>query len=472
VRPGVQVLDLATTGAPQSAPGDISYTDFPTKIRNPIRTYLINNNLTQRIRCLVMTRGLPHRMQDNNIPEVGDDPSGLVDQVNAGDATCASVDSELTLLWIDLNAGENGGANDSKDDGCILNPYWKASLPIGSFTNANNRAAKTLALTQPGPVWVATGSGPSRLTAGDMLLVTRLDGRSLADVRAEIDRAQNVIYNVNTANIVLDESDSDGVADAAANSELDNQGALPGLRAGDDYEMSRDYMLSTDKRFAPALIHYDALANADHFFVGPLVNFQGQGILISGPVALLATYGSNHDGTFPTTPGGQGAGQIYAESYNYVNGAIFNTIESYNGRDFGGLGNHPTINQEQASDFIASGGTFAIGHVWEPLADTVPDNYYLVNNYLLGNLSWAEAAWTSIPCLSWAHVVIGDPLARPSRTSEDVDGNGRVNINDLYAWSVNPTDIDRSGTADAGDKLVLLKTLRFYEHSDMINRRP
>ena len=102
----------------------------------------------------------------------------------------------------------------------------------------------------------------------------------------------------------------------------------------------------------------------------------------------------------------------------------------------------------------------------------MPDNEFLVTNFLLGNLSWAEAAWTSIPCLSWMHVVIGDPLARPARTSEDVNGDGRVTINDLYAWVATPTDIDRSGTADNADRLVLMKTLRFYERSDMINRRP
>jgi hypothetical protein len=372
---------------------------------------------------------------------------------------------------MDLNAGEAGGLADSKDDGCILNPYWKSALPIGSFSNANNRAPKTFILSQPGPVWTPTGTGAPRLSAGDMLLVTRLDGRSLADVRNLIDRAQNLIYNVNTAQIILDESGSDGIANANSNPELDNQGSLPGLRAGDDYEVSRDFMLTTDRRFAPASIHYDALANADHFFVGPLVNFQGQGILVSGPVALLATYGSNHAGSFPTTPGGQGAGQIYAQSYNYAPGAIFNTVESYNGRDFGGIGGHPFIGQEQASDFLQSGGTFAIGHVWEPLADTIPDNQYLVSNYLLGNLSWAEAAWTSIPCLSWMHVVIGDPLARPARTSEDIDSNGRITVDDLYAWHAAPTDLDRSGTPDNADRLILMKALRFYERTDMIGRR-
>ena len=42
---------------------------------------------------------------DSYNPTVGDSPGNFVNEVNASDATCASVDSELTLLWIDLNAG-------------------------------------------------------------------------------------------------------------------------------------------------------------------------------------------------------------------------------------------------------------------------------------------------------------------------------------------------------------------------------
>jgi hypothetical protein len=472
VRPGVLVLNLASTGAPVTTPGDIAYTDFPTKIRNPIRTYLIANNLTQRVRCLVMTRGLPHRMQDSNNPAIGDNPAGFVDEVTNSDATCASVDSELTLLWIDLNAGENGGSLDSKDDGVILNPYWKASAPIGTFTNVNNRAAKTFTASQPGPVWMPVGTGAPRLTAGDILLVSRLDGRSLADVRNMISRAQNLIYDVNTANILLDESGSDGIANPSPNSELDNQGSLPGLRSGDDYERTRDFMQITDRRYLTANVRYDALGNADHFFVGPLFTYSTPGVLVTGPVALLGTYGSNHAGSFPVRSDATSVATIFAESFNYSNGAIFNTIESYNGRDFGGVGGHPGIPQQQLSDFIQSGGTFGIGHVWEPLADTIPDNEFLATNYLLGNLSWAEAAWTSIPCLSWMHVVLGDPLARPSRTSEDVNNNGRIEVGDLYAWTASPTDIDRNGTPDNADRLVLAKSQRFYERSDMVNRRP
>ncbi len=469
VRRGVRVLDLASTGAAVTTPGLITYTDFATKLRDPIRAYLTASGLDRTVRCLVLTKGLPHRMDDSDAILIGDNPPLFIDEFNAQDVTCASVDSELTLLWQNLSAGENGNAADSKDDGLIVNPYWKLSAPLRNFPTTNIHVQKTY-VAAFGPVYQNFGSGAARLTPGDMYLVCRLDGNTLADVQGMLNRGSSIMYNVETDNILLDEANSNGVADTSANGELDNQAGLAAQRAGDDYEKTRDYVLNTDRRFAPALVRYDALANASNFFIGPRLSPIG-GVLITGPVALLATAGSNHAGSFPTTGTGESVAIIFARSFNYANGAIFNTIESFNGKDFGGTG-RGGIPQEQASEFIASGGTFAIGHVWEPLADTIADNEFLVSNFLEGNLSWAEAAWSSIPSLSWMHVVIGDPLARPARTSEDVNADGRIGVGDMYAFEVSPTDIDRSGAANTADRLLLVRSVRSDERAGLVQGRP
>jgi hypothetical protein len=68
-------------------------------------------------------------------------------------------------------------------------------------------------------------------------------------------------------------------------------------------------------------------------------------------------------------------------------------------------------------------------------------------------------------------IVLGDPLARPSRSSENIDANGRVNIDDLYAYEATPVDINRSGAADAADRAVMLRVLRYNERPDVANRR-
>ena len=64
-------------------------------------------------------------------------------------------------------------------------------------------------------------------------------------------------------------------------------------------------------------------------------------------------------------------------------------------------------------------------------------------------------------------IVIGDPLARPMRSSENIDGNTRVNIDDLYAYDRAPVDINRSGAADAADRAILMRVLRYNERPDI-----
>ena len=132
VHPGVYVLNLATTGAAQTSPGNISYTDFIARLRTPIRSHLSANNLTTRIRCIILTKGLPHRLQDTDVPNnadfPGDGPGQFIPELTGNDCTSASVEAELAILWQDLTTGEAGNANDSKADGIIFNPYLNFQL--------------------------------------------------------------------------------------------------------------------------------------------------------------------------------------------------------------------------------------------------------------------------------------------------------------------------------------------------------
>jgi hypothetical protein len=98
--------------------------------------------------------------------------------------------------------------------------------------------------------------------------------------------------------------------------------------------------------------------------------------------------------------------------------------------------------------------------VWEPLAEHIPDNEGLVRRFVLGQQSWAEAAWSSIPVISWMHVVVGDPLARAARSTEDLDQNGRVDVEDLYRWYAQPVDVNGDGQATALDAALIEQGVR------------
>lgn len=480
VHPAVRVLNLASMAVPASPAGSIAYADFITNIRTPIRTFLTSANLVTRVRCLIMTKGLPHRVQDTDVPNnadfPGEGPGQFIPELTGNDCTSASVESELTLLWQDLTSTEAGNAGDSRADGVINNPYARNARSILTLNNQFIQTAKPLTASGVGPLWQPSGTigGATRLNPGDIMLTARLDGVSVPAVLGMIDRAQSLFYNTATATLLFDEDGSD----------LDNQaGTFPALGAGDDYELTQT-SITTDGRFRPAPatpppnLRYDNTAGPANFFVGPNLTWtSGQGILVSTPVILLATYGSNHGGGVPTVaPSGSPGGTVYATSFTYANGAIFNTIESFNGRDFGGLGQLSFAPQQQAADFLNAGGTFAVCNVWEPLADSIPDNRYLTENFILGNLSWAEAAWTSIPGISWMQTAVGDPLARATRSNEDADANLRVNTDDVYAWVSLPTnspvkDVNRSGTAENTDRGLIVASVRAAERAGLQSGR-
>lgn len=477
-RPGVRVVDLNALGAAATTPGNIDYPSFDARLRDPIRNYLISNKLVGVVRCLVLTKGLPHRILDTDNPFVGDNPNNAADETTLlGDYTAASVDSELTLLYQDLDTGEAGGRADSKADGMVLNPYWKSNQSISHYNADFATLPKTWSnINTTGPIWsTATATPlPSRLLAGDMVLVCRLDGPTTQVVHDMLDRAQNVVANVDTATILFDK-DPNGYDNISA--------PFSQVYAGNDYDLSRN-AITADGRFptvaSPTVpgpgVNYNAAAGADNFYVGPLVTWgAGAGVLVTQPVLLLATYGSNHTGV-PTTDTNVIAYTFYATSFNYAPGAIFNTIESYNGRDFGGLGLGGTP-QQQASSFLASGGTFAIGNVWEPFANTVPDNLYLTQNFVLGGLSWAESAWSSIPAISWMQVVLGDPLARMDRSCEDLTGDGVVDLEDLVRWEQLPPgtparNLNRDASDTTTDRNLIVKTLRQGERASLVGGRP
>jgi len=475
-RPGVRAFDLASSGVPipGGSDGTISGAVFRDAIRDPIRAHLLGAGLAEdlagEIRVLVLCRGVPHRVRDFDNASAGDGPGPLVNEFNGADADASSVDSQLTLLWQDLGDSEAGGARDSFADNYIANPYHGRTEPITTFSNADNRAPKSFGFDLLfGLIVSGDGPGPSGLGPGDLLLVCRLDGTTVTDAKRLIDRGRRVIIDTDTARFVLDESGSNGVADSGFNAELDNLGfgSTPDpLRLGDDYETARDLLLA-DGRFPAANVLYNAAGGGSEYLRGPVPAFAG-GETVAGPVLLLAHYAGNHAGK----PAGADSSLRLVGTFGFANlarGAIFNTLESFNGRAFNGLGT--SFNQEQAADFIAAGGAFAVGTVYEPLGNTVADNEMLVRNFIVGERTWAEAAWSAVPALSWMHVVLGDPLATIERGAFDVNGDGRADIEDAYAIAQQPSDTDGDGDTDRDDVEFLIDFLRQGEIEDMTRGR-
>lgn len=397
---------------------DISYANFVTRVRNPIRNFInaVGGPTPQSIAAIVLIRPFPHRFQDTDNPSVGDNPFNASDEFNGGDATYASVDSELTLLFQDINSNEAGARMDSKSDNMIDNPYHTQSAGIDTFSRANITVQKIWD-NRSNFCWVNPNSTGSQLmTPGDMYLVCRLDGSSFPNTQAALQRSRNLVFNRAKVRVLLDEYN------LAVAPDLDDDPLFAvndPFNAGDDYESTRNRLL-----MAGWDVRYDASSN----FISSAEETM--------PLALYASYGENHsvNGGGESPPGTA----IYIDGFNFAPGAIFNTIESFNGRNLNGITGG---GQEQIADFIAAGGTFGVASVFEPFSFTIPDNDYIAQNFLINGLTWGEAAWSAIPALSWTHIVIGDPLARaavvndPGLPQGDLNGDGQVDGDDI-PWFV------------------------------------
>ncbi len=387
VHPGVIGFDF--DDASLSA-GTIAYADYVSKVRDPLRAFLTRSDLESQISVFTTTRGLPHRIEDLNLPALGDQPSLATDVVAAGNASYATVDSELALIWQPLQQGEANDTMDSYADNMVANPYFNIDVSIQSFDRS--QIAREQSFGNLGDIaWQMQDTPSETLSdAGHIYLSARLDGNSVSDVQRMIDRGRYASYNQFEDLLLFDENTA-GDLDDYSLFENDTIGYL-----GDDYDNA---YASFQPRYEKIRFNEDS-----RFLIGP-EPFAGDANteVVDEQIGLLASFGGNH--------GGDATGYVQSFDGHFSNGAIMNTTESYNARQLGGLDGYG--DQGQVADFIAAGGTFAVGQSWEPFAFSLPDNEVLIENFLFHeDLTWVEAAWASVPWISWQQIVFGDPLAK------------------------------------------------------------
>ncbi|MAE66553.1 MAG: hypothetical protein CMJ18_19970 [Phycisphaeraceae bacterium] len=397
-RPGVRGFDLDD---PDLLPGAVTYDTFIQRIRDPVRRHLDLVDPDRSIVVLTLTMGIPHRIRDlGQDPGLGERPGDAGEQFGLGNATYASVDSELTLLWHDLSTtprgGELGGRMDSYADNFVVNPYFGQTIPITTHSRARiDDPFSFINRAQVHWTWRRNAIGARSADAGRIYLTSRLDGIGVDDVIAMINRAAEPVYEPGAHQVIIDR-----------NVDGDDEG---------DYEATRDLLDAV----WPA-ITFDESPN---FLIGASNAVPDPNAVVrEGPVAALVSYGGNH---------GNASQGNYLRTFTnqLVDGAIVSTLESFNAKSFGGLVGF--LDHGQLSNWIDRGGTFGVGSAWEPFVDGRVRNEHLFDAFFRRGLTWVEAAWSAIPYVSSTHVVVGDPLSvatfsdPASTTATDGDGGYR-----------------------------------------------
>ncbi len=320
-------------------------------LRSQVESILVGRGLTDQINFIVTTKGVPLKVK-------------RVSQFHN-----SSVESELSLI-LGPYASNIGGY------GRIVSPYYGKRE---DFTRA----------------------------AFGLYLVTRLDGYTVADVKALIDRAETIPATVPAnGSFVLDQDPT--------------------------WTASVPYLNSNMTKAAAALSDrsLSVVTDSTTLYLTQQTNVLG-----------YVSWGSNDRNAASYTTNA-------IPQNTYVNGAIAETYVSTSGRTF----TSPVVyGQSVIADLIAEGVTAAKGYVYEPYSSAMADVSILFPMYADG-FTVAESYYAASYYLSWMDVVVGDPKYRISsvRLPGDAQGTDTTQSNPL------PVQL-MSFTAEANQNGVTLK---------------
>ena len=318
--PADHLLQIKTVTTPA-----ISRRDFELDIATPIVNWLSAHSAQDRILYIVLTRGVPLR----------------VDGTAGRSGTSASVDSELTLLYRRMTGAF------TPVNGPVPNPYFATKID----------AAK-----------------PFSHTDQDIYLVTRLDGFTVDDAMALIDRG---MAPSRSGRILLDQpktGDVRGTWLATAAERLQANG-FTGRVVHDTAATAM-----TDQA--------DVFGYASWGSNDPALERREPGLTFV-PGALATMFLSTDARTFAPPPTGWNPGRTHPQDY-------------------------AGSSQSLVADLVHAGVTGVSGNVGEPYLDGSVRPDILFPAYVAG-FNLAEAYYLAMPSLSWQGVIVGDPLCAPFR---------------------------------------------------------
>jgi len=363
----------------------ISRDGYRTRVRDPIEAHLRQHELIDRIDFVATTKGVPLRV---------DGTSGKGSAGHLRDATRASVDSELMLLF----TGTDGAP------GAAPNPYFRSELPFREFRELHGEAApRYLVARLTGTL--SAGDSPNGVPASVERLLAAADDEPAAAATWLIDADAEREGPFAAANRMLL-----GAADAT----------LRALAVDVVHDRAPSFAALDGER--TKLLAYVSWGSNDRNHPGP------------------PYYGQIGERVFP--------GRFTARS-------IAIDFVSTSARTFT---SPPRYGQSLISDLLALGAAGAGGHVYEPTLTTVHRPHLLFARYAQGasaieaywssvpTLGWMHT-WVGDPLMRL------DPA--PASPSEDRDGDGVRDTEDNCSRMPNAaqrdTDSDDYGNACDAD---------------------
>lgn len=344
-----------------------------------------------RLLAIVTTRGLPAVASDNFDPDPNTNFGG---HFPPSDGIWASFEAALSHPGIDPAFPEGTPL--------LMNPYFRETRSFRQF----------LKDSCPGGV----GQMPD-LCPGDMYLVTRLDSSPPQDIPANDFDQDGDVDAIDGVYRMLNNSMNVTVNKFAVSALFDRSPNGPGGSGAMDPEFRGAIVPLWDDQWCALhdntiqFIHGPTDTQYDEATDGPFNEY---------PFILLVTEGRNHND--PNDPNIERPLVTYPRHYDAHPGALFDSIESFNGWKL----HDPDrfAGQGQSIEWIGwSGGSLAFGNIQEP---TISGDAFidpLVNNLLINGLTWAESAYSALVHLGHFQTPVGDPLVRIIAFNPDLTGD-------------------------------------------------
>jgi len=328
----------------------------------PIKQYLINNNLTETIRYIVLCKGIPFKIQ-----AAGDYGIGIGNISVDGLLCMLGTDNYETLLDSIWNKYSSYALPDPNY--CyvclpqITNPYYDADPNL----NMNSRF-------KPGVFTRDWNGNTIKLD----YLVSHLDGISYNMVKEMIDLSSEAIHSDNYDWFI----DADPIP----------------CFGGSIMVSFANSTASKLNSIGFTNYSFDTTEDTVTYHSVPVMSYSSNGV--------HTTLGPYHDPNcqnFAFSPD-------YIQSslhFDYAPGAIFNTAESFNCYLLSSISRITQMGQ--VVDFFVKGGTLGLGHAYEPFTFGIVNNSIMFPSYQVG-YSFIDAAYMGTYYLAWQNVIVGDPL--------------------------------------------------------------
>ncbi len=370
---------------------------YYTYVAAPIKQYIDNHNLTNTIRYIVLCKGVPFKIEA------------------AGDVSAnanVTVESLLCMLNTDDYEGfiqdiyEIFHQHSQPDPNynytpIIYNPYCSGTYGIDPDYNFNWRFSTDYFS------WSWSGH-----TVKLSYLVSHLDGISYDVVKDMIDRSKDPDMS-GTATWVIDDDPQLGFYSYFTNTKNRLQ------------EFGFNYVYNDNDNWITS-------------YSGDVIGYTSKG-----------THAEDGNCNWEDS-----AWVVDSLHFNWANGALYNSLESFNGQSMSALKwryvpriplgcNHT---QGLATQSTVIGGTSFEANGWEPVS--IPGyNHYFLNftktypAYAMG-YSVVDAIYQGIPYFSWVNAVVGDPLTTIAWGKQNITSKTEMSDTNLVTDTLNITSGD------------------------------